>query len=145
LSFSVIRSKVFVKVRTKWSRKKQQRRKKSGKKLVLDAITYNTFPKREEDMKSGVRPAVRSNRKGATAIKERGIVTRVAHVEVEVETAVVTVVVSGGLISSVRGGSAGSTLLRGGELVFGRLAVDSVGELVDCDSARGGVEVEPVE
>jgi hypothetical protein len=62
-----------------------------------------------------------------------------------VETAVETVVASVGLISSVRGGSAGSTLLRGGEFVFGRLAVDSVGELVDCDSARGGVDVEPVE
>lgn len=52
---------------------------------------------------------------------------------------------SGGLDSSVRGGSAGSTLLRGGELLPGRLAVDNVGELVDCDATRGGVEFEPVE
>jgi hypothetical protein len=81
---------------------------------------------------------------GATAIKERGIVTHVAHVEVEVETSIVIAVASLGLVSSVRGGSAGSTLLRGGEFVFGRLAADSVGELVDCDCASGGVEVEPI-
>jgi hypothetical protein len=47
--------------------------------------------------------------------------------------------------SSLRGGSAGSTLFRGGELLPGKLAVDSVGELVDCDVASGGVEFEPVE
>lgn len=77
--------------------------------------------------------------------KERGIVTRVAHVEGEVEATVATGVGSGGLISSVRGGNAGSTLFRGGELLPGRLAVDNVGELVDCEAASGGVQFEPVE
>lgn len=82
---------------------------------------------------------------GQTPLKERGIVTHVAHVEVEVEVTAVAAMGSVGLGSSVRGGSAGSTLFRGGEFVFGRLAVDSVGELVDCDCPNGGVEFEPVE
>jgi len=54
----------------------------------------------------------------------------VAHVEVEV---VVTVAIRAGSVevaSSVRGGNVGSTLFRGGEFVFGKLAVDKVGELV---------------
>jgi hypothetical protein len=51
---------------------------------------------------------------------------------------------SAGDSSSVSGGSAGSTLFRGGEFVFGRLAVDKVGELVLC-CPGGGVELEPVE
>jgi hypothetical protein len=125
--------------------KKQQKEKMEKRHWSPDTITYDTFPKREEEKKKRRASGGPLEQEVATAIKERGIVTRVAHVEVEVETAVVTVVASVGLISSVRGGSAGSTLLRGGELVFGRLAVDSVGELVDCDNARGGVEVEPVE
>lgn len=68
-----------------------------------------------------------------------------AQVEVEV---VVTVATGGGSVvvaSSVRGGNPGSALLRGGEFVFGRLAVDKVGELVFCDCPSGGVELEPVE
>jgi len=79
-------------------------------------------------------------------LKERGIVTHVAHVEVEVEaTGATTVVGSVGFDSSVRGGNEGSALFRGGEFVFGKLAIDSVGELVDCDCASDGVEFEPVE
>jgi hypothetical protein len=85
------------------------------------------------------------SRNGQVPLKERGIVTHVAHVEVEVEATVGTAVGSGVLFSSVRGGSAGSTLFRGGELLPGKLAVDKVGELVDCGCPSGGVEFEPVE
>jgi hypothetical protein len=121
--------------------------------LVLDAITYSTFPKLKEENESGcvlrsartrpTRPTEQS-RIDQKPLKERGIVTHVAHVEVEVEATVVTAIGSVGLDSSVRGGNAGSTLLRGGEFMLGKLAVESVGELVDCDGARGGVEFEPV-
>jgi hypothetical protein len=37
-----------------------------------------------------------------------------------------------------------SALLPEGEAMFGRLAADSVGELVDCELASGGVPVEVV-
>lgn len=46
--------------------------------------------------------------------------------------------------SSLRAGSVGSALLRGGEFAPGRLATDRVGELVDCDCPSGGVEFGPV-
>jgi hypothetical protein len=72
---------------------------------------------------------------------ERGIVT---HVELVV-TIVAATAVSIGLGSSSTAGSAGSMLLRGGELVLGRLAVERVGELIGCDCPSGGVELEPVE
>ena len=58
---------------------------------------------------------------------------RVAHVEVVVAAIVGATVTSAGFASSVTGARTGSTALGGGELVFGRLAVDKVGELVDCD------------
>jgi hypothetical protein len=91
-----------------------------------------------------MRPRPTKQKWAKTPLKERGIVTRVAHVEVEVGAAVWIAVGPAGLDSSVRGESAGSTLFRGGEFVFGRLAIDNVGELVDCDCASGGVEVECV-
>lgn len=77
--------------------------------------------------------------------KERGIVTRVAHVEVEVDVGIAAVVSSTGLTSSTTGGKAGSTALGGGEFVFGRLAIESVGELVNCEAPNGGVEADPVD
>lgn len=46
--------------------------------------------------------------------------------------------------SSTTGGRAGSATLDGGEFVLGRLATESVGELVPC-VATGGVEADPVE
>jgi hypothetical protein len=70
-------------------------------------------------------------------------VTHVAHIEVE--STVAAAAGSAVLGSSVRGGRTGSTLLRGGEFMPGRLAIDNVGELVDCDCASGGVEFDPVE
>jgi hypothetical protein len=76
-------------------------------------------------------------------LKEWGLVTQTAHVAVE---STVTIAVGSTVLgSSVRGGKAGSTLLRGGEFIPGRLATDNVGELVDCDCAREGVEFDPVE
>lgn len=51
--------------------------------------------------------------------------------------------ISLGFASSATGAS--STAFGGGDVVFGRLAVESVGELVDWELARGGVEFEPVE
>lgn len=65
----------------------------------------------------------------------------VSHVEVGV--AVVAVTVCRGWASSVTIGNDSSAVLLGGEAVVGRLAVDRVGELVDCD-ASGGVPVELV-
>ena len=38
---------------------------------------------------------------------------------------------SAGFASSATGGRIGSAVLGGGELLFGRLAADNVGELVD--------------
>lgn len=57
----------------------------------------------------------------------------VAHVEVEVAVTVGATDTSAGFASSATGARTGSTALGGGELVFGRLAADRVGELVDCD------------
>jgi hypothetical protein len=89
------------------------------------------------------------------ARKERGIVTRVAHVEVLVAEAAaggaVEGVAEGAVEGAVEGAAAGavagaarsrgcgssitmgrdSALLAEGEALFGRLAADSVGELVD--------------
>jgi hypothetical protein len=76
------------------------------------------------------------------AKEQRGIVTHVKVVRVVI---VVGAFFSGESGSSSTASSDGSTLLRGGELVLGRLAVESVGELVDCDCASGGVDAEPVE
>ena len=56
-----------------------------------------------------------------------------AHVEVEVVVIVATGAASVVDGSSVRDGNAGSTLFRVGEFVLGKLAVDSVGELVVCE------------
>lgn len=70
---------------------------------------------------------------------------RVAHVEVEVVAVIASAADSNGVCSSARGGSVGSALFLGGEFVFGKLAIDNVGELVDCDCASVGVELEPVE
>lgn len=58
---------------------------------------------------------------------------RIAHVEVDVVAMVGATDTSDGLASSATGGRIASTALGGGELVFGRLAVDNVGELVDCE------------
>ena len=69
----------------------------------------------------------------------------VAHVEEEAAATVGVTDTSAGFDSSATGARTGSTALGGGELVFGRLAVDNVGELVDCDVARGGVAFEPVD
>lgn len=69
----------------------------------------------------------------------------VAHVEVEAAATVGATGTSAGFGSSATGARAGSTALGGGEFVFGRLAVDNVGELVDCDVVRGGVAFEPVD
>jgi len=77
--------------------------------------------------------------------RSKGIVNHSAHVEVEVVVIVGATDTSDGLASSATGGRIGSTALGGGELVFGRLAVDNVGELVDCDWANGGVAFEPVD
>ena len=68
----------------------------------------------------------------------------VAHVEVEVVAIVGATGTSDGFVSSTTGGRIASTALGGGEFVFGRLAVDSVGELVDCEFS-GGVAFEPVD
>lgn len=57
----------------------------------------------------------------------------IAHDEVEVVAFVGATVISTWFASSATGGRIGSTALGGGELVLGRLAVDKVGELVDCD------------
>jgi hypothetical protein len=110
------------------------------------------------------------------ARNERGIVTRVAHVEVllagataggavehVVEGAVegtaegATVEAAAGAVAGVAAGAAksrgcgssvtmakDSALLAEGEAMFGKLAADSVGELVDCELASGGVPVEEV-
>ena len=56
---------------------------------------------------------------------------------------VVAASTSVGFASSFTVGSAGEAALGGGEPVFGKLAMESVGELVDC--ANGGVEFEPVD
>lgn len=69
----------------------------------------------------------------------------VAHVEVEVAVMVGATDTSAGFVSSATGARTGSTALGGGELVLGRLAVDRVGELVDCDGASGGVAFVPVD
>jgi hypothetical protein len=46
--------------------------------------------------------------------------------------------------SSVTAGSAaGSGVFAGGDVWFGKLVVDSVGELVACDCASGGVALVP--
>jgi hypothetical protein len=60
-------------------------------------------------------------------------VNHIAHVEVEVVTIVGATVISAGFASSATGGKIGSVPFGGGELVLGRLAADSVGELVECD------------
>lgn len=122
------------------------------------------------------------------ARNERGIVTRVAHVEVLLAGAAaggaVEEVVEGAVEGPASGAAAGATgdatveaasgaatgaatsaaveaaksrgcgssvtmgkdsaLLPEGEAMFGRLAADSVGELVDCELASGGVPVEVV-
>lgn len=72
---------------------------------------------------------------GREAIKGAGYRKLVfAHVEVEVEAAVATVAAGSAAVgSSLRAGSVGSALFRGGEFAPGRLATDKVGELVDCD------------
>lgn len=62
---------------------------------------------------------------------------------VGVGAVVVAAIVCIGCASSVTIGSDSSAVLLGGEAVVGRLAVDKVGELVDCD-AKGGVPVELV-
>lgn len=62
-------------------------------------------------------------------LEERGIENCVAQVEVEVTASVAGAVISAGFDSSTTGGS--STGLSEGDVVFGRLAVDKVGELVD--------------
>lgn len=69
----------------------------------------------------------------------------VAHIEVEVAAIVGATDTSVGFGSSATGARTGSTALGGGEFVFGRLAADSVGELVDCDVVSGGVAFEPVD
>jgi hypothetical protein len=118
-------------------------RREKDETLSLDTITCCTFPNKKKRMKrTACGPLVwpRPN-----AIKERGIVNRVAHVEVEAVAAIASAVGSIRVCSSARGGSVGSTLFLGGEFVFGKLAVDSVGELVECDCASDGVELEPVE
>jgi hypothetical protein len=56
---------------------------------------------------------------------------------VSVAVAVTVVVVES--VSSASGGNAGSTLFAGGEVLFGKLAFDRVGELVDCVAMSGGV------
>lgn len=68
----------------------------------------------------------------------------VADVEVEVVAIVGATDTSDGFSSSATGGRIVSTALGGGEFVLGRLAVDNVGELVDCEF-RGGVAFEPVD
>ena len=69
----------------------------------------------------------------------------ISHVEVEVvaggRPAAFEESTSTGLESSITDGKVGSALCRGGELL-GKLAVERVGELVDCDCASGGVPVE---
>ena len=65
----------------------------------------------------------------------------VSHVGVGV--AVTAAIVCIGCGSSVTIGNDSSAVLLGGEAVVGRLAVERVGELVDCD-AKGGVPVELV-
>ena len=47
--------------------------------------------------------------------------------------------------SSLTIGSAGEAPLGGGVPLLGKLAVESVGELVACECANGGVEFELVE
>jgi hypothetical protein len=64
-----------------------------------------------------------------------------SHVEVGATVVATTVCI--GCESSVTTGNDSSAVLLGGEAVVGRLAVDRVGELVDCD-ASGGVPVELV-
>jgi hypothetical protein len=123
---------------------------------IVPTITCCTFPiKKKICGKRGVlrsafswgpiRPDLNKAELGKRPLMERGIVTHVAHVEVEIESVVATAIGSAELGSSARGGSAGSTLLRGGEFIFERLATDNVGELVDCDCASGGVQFDPVE
>jgi hypothetical protein len=72
-------------------------------------------------------------------------VNHIAHVEVDVVAGVGATVISTGFASSATGGRVVSTTFGGGELVLGRLAADSVGELVECDWASDGVEFEPVD
>ena len=55
----------------------------------------------------------------------------------------VVAVISGAFASSSTGAS--SAAFGGGEVVFGRLAIERVGELVDCELASGGVALDPVE
>lgn len=76
--------------------------------------------------------------------QEQGIVNHVADVEVEVVAIVGATDTSDGFASSATGGRIASTALGGGEFVLVRLAVDNVGELVDCEF-RGGVAFEPVD
>lgn len=74
--------------------------------------------------------------------KERGIVIHVAHVEEEV--AIVAASAKAVFASSATVERPGEDAFGGGE-PLGRLAIDSVGELVDCDCASEGVEFVPVE
>lgn len=104
-------------------------------------MTWWYTPKRLEEEGNGT-PC--SPQKVGWFQKERGIINHVAHVEVEVETATAGANASRGFSSSSTGGRADSTGLSGGELVLGRLATESVGELVDCEFASGGVPVECV-
>jgi hypothetical protein len=68
------------------------------------------------------------------------VVVVVAVVVVEaVSVAVAVTVVVAEFVSSASGGNAGSTLFAGGEGLFGKLAFDKVGELVDCVGMSGGV------
>jgi len=70
--------------------------------------------------------------------------TDVAQVGVELDAGKAAVVVSIDFASSATGGRVDSVPFEGGELVFGRLATESVGELIAC-AATGGVEMDPLE
>ena len=65
------------------------------------------------------------------------VIAAALSVSVSVSVAASVVVVD--LVSSASGGSAGSACFAGGDALFGKLAFDNVGELVDCVGLSGGV------
>lgn len=71
----------------------------------------------------------------------------IAHVDADVVAIVGGAIDTSvaGFVSSATGGRIASAVLGGGELLFGRLAADNVGELVDWDWANGTELDDPVD